>query len=72
MTLEPDFLATQFQVIERNGNWLLLYGQIQLGDEVRHEFRIQNLRHDIALYPGITLSEAKKRFQEKVEFEYEQ
>jgi hypothetical protein len=64
-------LRPQFRVIEQKGNWYLLYDQIQLGEAVRHEFRIQKLRHDIALYPGIPLAEAKKRFQEKVESDYE-
>ena len=64
-------LRPQYQVIERQGNWFLLYDQRQLGNSVRHEFRIQKLQHDIMLYPGITLAEAQRRFQEKVESDYE-
>lgn len=59
-------------VIEQRGNWRLIYDQHQIGDIVHHEFRIQKLRHDIALYPGISLDEAKKRFTEKVEADNEQ
>ena len=64
-------LRPQYQVIERQGNWFLLYDQRQLGNSVRHEFRIQKLQHDIMLCPGITLAEAQRRFQEKVESDYE-
>ena len=64
-------LLPQYQVIEQSGNWLLLYDQMQVGEKVRHEFRIQKLRHDVALYPGITLSEALKRFHEKVGADHE-
>lgn len=64
-------LLPQYQVVEQSGNWMLLYYQMQVGEEVRHEFRIQKLRHDIALYPGITLAEALKRFREKVEADHE-
>jgi len=60
-------LRPQYQVIEQRGQWQLLYDQYQVGETVRHEFRIQKLQHDIALYPGITLAEAQKRFREKVE-----
>jgi hypothetical protein len=61
----------QFRVIEQRGNWFLLYDQHVVGNLGRHEFRIQKLKHDIVLYPGITLEEAKKRFAEKVEADYE-
>lgn len=64
-------LLPQYQVIEQSGNWLLLYDQMQVGEKVRHEFRIQKLRHDVALYPGITLAEAQKRFRERVEADHE-
>ena len=64
-------LLKQYKVIEQQGNWFLLYDQMQVGEGVRHEFRIQKLRHDIALYPGITLIEAQKRFREKVEADHE-
>ena len=62
-------LLPQYRVIEQDGNWMLLYDQMQVGEKVRHEFRIQKLRHDIALYPGISLAEAQKRFRERVEAE---
>lgn len=61
----------QYQVIEQHGRWRLLYDQHQNGNTVRHEFRIQKLRHDIALYPGISLAEAQKRFRERVESDNE-
>ena len=64
-------LRPQYRVIEQIGNWHLLYDQLQSGDTVRHEFRIQKLRHDIALYPGISLAEAQKRFRERVEADNE-
>ena len=64
-------LLPQYQVIEQSGNWLLLYDQMRVGEKVRHEFRIQKLRHDVALYPGITLAEAQKRFRERVEADNE-
>ena len=60
-------LLPQCRVIEQRGNWFLLYDQHQIGNTVRHEFRIQKLQHDIVLYPGMSLAEAKKRFHEKVE-----
>jgi hypothetical protein len=61
----------QRRVVEQKGNWQLIYDQHQIGNKVVHEFRIQKLRHDIALYPGITLEEAKQRFLEKVEADNE-
>jgi hypothetical protein len=61
----------QQRVIEQRGNWSLLYDQYQVGNTVLHEFRIQKLRHDIVLYAGITLAEAKARFAEKVEADNE-
>ena len=61
----------QYKVIEKKGNWFLLYAQQCLGNLVKHEFRIQKLKHDIALYPGISLKEARKRFFEKVEADNE-
>lgn len=64
-------LRPQYRVIEQRGNWFLLYDQYQVGDFVRHEFRIQKLRHDIAQYPGITLAEAQKRFHEKADADHE-
>jgi len=64
-------LRPQCQVIEQRGNWFLLYDQMQVGEAVRHEFRIQKVRHDIALYPGITLAAAQKCFREKVEADHE-
>jgi hypothetical protein len=63
--------SPQYRVIERRGNWLLLFDIHVVGNLARHEFRIQKLRHDIALYPEITLEEAKKRFTEKVEADNE-
>jgi hypothetical protein len=51
----------QFRVIEQRGKWQLL------ADIAHHEFRIRKLAHDIVLYTGIPLAEAKKRFNEKVE-----
>ena len=56
----------QYRVIEQVGNWQLLYEQYQLGNHVQHEFRIQQLQHDIVLYPGVSLSEAQQRFRKKV------
>lgn len=64
-------IRPQYRVIEQRGTWALLYDQMAVGDAVRHEFRVQKLVHDIALYPGITLAEAKKRFTELVENDYE-
>ena len=64
-------LRPQYRVIEKCGKWTLLYDQHQIGNVVRHEFRIQKLQHDIVLYPGITLAEAQKRFREKVEADHE-
>ena len=64
-------LRPQYRVIEQQGQWQLLYDQHQVGETVRHEFRIQKMTHDIALYPGITLAEAQKRFREKVEADNE-
>ena len=61
----------QFRVIEQRGNWFLLYDQRVVGNVVFHEFRIQKLKHNILLYSGITLEEAKKRFAEKVEADHE-
>jgi len=61
----------QFRVIEQRGRWQLLFYLHHIGNTVHHEFRIQKLRHDIALYPGITLDQAKKRFAEKVEADRE-
>jgi hypothetical protein len=61
----------QYRVIDRRGNWFLLYDQHQLGNAVVHEFRIQKLKHDILLFRGITLDEAQKRFAEKVEADNE-
>jgi hypothetical protein len=61
----------QRRVVEQKGNWKLIYDQHQIGNKVVHEFRIQKLRHDIVLYPGITLEEAKQRFSEKVEADNE-
>lgn len=61
----------QFRVIEQRGKWFLLADIHVLGNLAMHEFRIQKLTHDIALYPGITLDEAKKRFFEKVEADNE-
>lgn len=62
----------QYRVIEQVGNWCLLYDQHQIGNHVHHEFRIQKLKHDIALYPGVSLSEAQQRFREKVKEDHEQ
>jgi hypothetical protein len=64
-------LHDQRQVIEQRGEWRLIYDQHKIGNTVHHEFRIQKLKHDSALYPGITLAEAKKRFYEKVEADHE-
>jgi len=61
----------QYRVIETRGNWQLLYDQHQIGNTVCHEFRIVKLRHNIILYRGITLEEALKRFDEKVEADHE-
>lgn len=61
----------QYRVIEQIGNWYLLYDQHQIGNHAHHEFRIQKLKHDIALYPGISLSEAQQRFREKVKEDHE-
>lgn len=61
----------QRRVVEQKGNWQLIYDQYQIGNKVVHEFRIQKLRHDIVLYPGITIEEAKQRFSEKVEADNE-
>lgn len=74
MPITDDYgqaMRPQYRVIEQCGKWVLLYDQHQLGKVVRHEFRIQKLTHDIALYPGITLAEAQKRFREKVEADNE-
>lgn len=56
----------QFRVIERRGNWVLLFDISVAGNAVKHEFRIQKLKHDIAIYPGASLEEATKMFNEKV------
>jgi hypothetical protein len=64
-------IKPQFQVIKAVGNWRLLYDQLCVGEAVRHEFRITKTTHDIALYPGISLADAIKRFDEKVEAEHE-
>jgi hypothetical protein len=64
-------IKPQFQVIKAVGNWRLLYDQLCAGEAVRHEFRITKTTHDIALYPGISLADAIKRFDEKVEAEHE-
>lgn len=61
----------QFRVIEQRGRWQLLYDQHQIGNTVRHEFRIVKLMHNIGIYPGISLAEAQKRFAEKVEADNE-
>lgn len=61
----------QYRVIEKRRNWYLLYDQMQVGEKVRHEFRIVKMPHDLLLYPGITLDEAKRRFNEAVENDYE-
>lgn len=60
-------IKPQYRVIKAAGNWQLLYDQMRVGDAVRHEFRITKMTHDIALFPGITLEEAIKRFDERVE-----
>jgi hypothetical protein len=64
-------IKPQFQLIKAVGNWRLLYDQLCVGEAVRHEFRITKTTHDIALYPGISLADAIKRFDEKVEAEHE-
>lgn len=64
-------LKPQYRVIEKRLNWYLLYDQMQSGEAVRHEFRIVKMPHDIGLYPGITLDEARKRFHEVVENDYD-
>jgi len=64
-------IRPQYKVIEQQGNWFLLYDQMQSGEAVRHEFRIQKLRHDIALYPGISLADAKAKFFAKIEADNE-
>ena len=64
-------IQPQYRVVEQRGNWFLLYDQHQVGNTVVHEFRIQKLKHNILLYAGITLEEAKKRFAEKVEADNE-
>jgi hypothetical protein len=56
----------EMQVVESIGNWHLLYDQHVVGDTCVHEFRIQRITNDIALYPGITLEEAIRRFRERV------
>ena len=61
----------QYRVIEQVGNWYLLYVQHQCGNDVRHEFRIQKLKHDIVLYPGVSLEEAQQRFRKKVAEDHE-
>lgn len=64
-------IKPQYQVVKTSGNWRLCYDQMQVGEAVRHEFRIRKMTHDIALYPGITLEEAIKRFDERVEADHE-
>ena len=61
----------QYRVIEKRFNWYLLYDQHQLGNTVKHEFRIVQMPHNILLYPGISLAKAKKRFDEVVENDYD-
>mgnify|MGYP003330755894 CR=1 FL=1 len=61
----------QYRVIESRFTWRLLYDQMQVGETVRHEFRVVKIPHDIALYPGITLEEALRRFHEIVDNDYE-
>ena len=57
-------LNPQYRVIEKRGNWFLLYDQFQVGEKVRHEFRIVNIANDVLLYPGISLEGAMTRFDE--------
>lgn len=57
----------QYRVLEQRGNWFLLYDQQVVGNKVVHEFRIQKLKHDIYLYPGISLQDAKRIFDQKIE-----
>jgi hypothetical protein len=64
-------LQPQYRVIEQHGRWQLVYDLHQIGNTARHEFRILKLRHDIAIYPGISLIEAQKRFRERVESDNE-
>lgn len=64
-------IKPQYRVIKAIGKWRLLYDQICVGEAVRHEFRITKTTHDIALYPGISLEDAIKRFDEKVEADHE-
>jgi hypothetical protein len=64
-------IKPQYRVIKSTGKWRLLYDQLQVGETTRHEFRITKMTHDIALYPGITLEEAIKRFDERVEADHE-
>jgi hypothetical protein len=63
-------ILPQYRVIERYFDWYLLYDQMQVGEAVRHEFRIVQMSHNIALFPGITLAEATKQFYEVVENDY--
>lgn len=74
MPITDDYgeaLLPQYRVIEQRGNWRLLYDQHVVGEKARHEFRIVKIPHDILLYPGISLEEAKRRFEEIIENDYE-
>ncbi len=66
-----NVLLPQYRVIESRNSWHLLYNQIQVGEKVHHEFRAVKIPHDIVLYPGITLEDAKRRFHELVDNDYE-
>jgi len=59
-------IESQFRVVEQRGNWVLLFDASITGNAVKHEFRIQKLKHDIAIYPGASLEQATKMFNEKV------
>jgi len=63
-------IKKQYRVIKQKHNWFLLYDSFLVGDDITHEFRIQKLVHDIALYPGISLKEALKRFDNLVDNDY--
>lgn len=59
-------LHDQRRIIKQDGKWRLLFDVQVLGDKAVSEFCIQKIEHDVFLYPGISLEEAIKRFDEKV------
>lgn len=66
MIRQAKSAENQMRVIEQRGKWFLLYEQKVVDNKANHEFRIQKITHDIAIYSGATIEEAKARFFDKV------